>query len=326
MKKIILLLGLISFLGCENSSTKGKRMLSTSSGKINNLSVIVDNDLWEGSIGESIRNILGEEVYGLPQVEPLFTLRQMPTVVFTDFVKRNRTVFKVEKGPDKTPDTKYYENPFAVPQKLVLITGATNTDIINQLETNADKIISAFKSEEIKERQRRIKKSIHTTPLLQEKLGVSLEFPSVYRIAKQEDNFFWLRRDISEGTLDLLVYELALNTITPGENAIDDVIKIRDSIGKIHIPGPLEGTYMTTEDAYTPFSQNTILDNKPTIETKSLWEVNDAFMSGPFINYVITDEINKRLIVIEGFAYAPSVSKRDYVFELEAIIRSIKIS
>lgn len=326
MKKIILILSLISFLACENSSTKGKRMLSTSSGNINNLSVVVDNELWEGSIGKSIRNVLGEEVYGLPQVEPLFTLRQMPSVVFTDFAKRNRTVLKIEKGADKVPDTKYYENPFAIPQKLVLITGTNNTEIIEQLESNSERIISAFKTEELKERQRRIKKSLHTTPLLVEKLGVALQFPSVYRIAKEEDNFFWLRRDIQSGSLDLLIYELPLNAIVSGENAIDDVIKVRDSIGKIHIPGPVDGSYMTTEDAYTPFSQNTILDNKPTIETKSLWEVNNAFMSGPFINYVITDEINERLIVIEGFAYAPSVSKRDYVFELEAIIKSIKIS
>ena len=32
-----------------------------------------------------------------------------------------------------------------------------------------------------------------------------------------------------------------------------------------------------------------------------------------------------RYVVAEGFAYAPSVSKRNYVFELESIIKSIKI-
>jgi hypothetical protein len=313
-------------MSCENNSTKGKRMLATSSGKINNLSVVVDNDLWESAIGESIRNILGEEVYGLPQAEPLFTLRQMPTVVFTDFAKRNRTVLKIEKGSDKTSDTKYYENPFAIPQKLVLITGATNTEIIEQLKSNSAKIIAAFKAEEIKERQKQISKSLHTTSNLQSKLGVSLRFPSAYRVAKEDENFFWLRRDIRTGSLDLLVYELPMDAIVSGDDVIDDIIKMRDSIGKKYIPGPVEGTYMTTEDAYTPFIRSMILDNKPTIETKSLWEVNNAFMSGPFINYVITDEINDRIIVIEGFAYAPSVSKRDYVFELEAIIKSIKIS
>ncbi len=47
-------------------------------------------------------------------------------------------------------------------------------------------------------------------------------------------------------------------------------------------------------------------------------------MAGPFVNYVIDDIANNRQLVIEGFVLAPSVRKRDYMFELEAIIKSIK--
>jgi len=49
-------------------------------------------------------------------------------------------------------------------------------------------------------------------------------------------------------------------------------------------------------------------------------------MSGPFVNYMFEDKANQRYVVIEGFAFAPSVAKRDYMFELEAIVRSIKIN
>jgi len=48
-------------------------------------------------------------------------------------------------------------------------------------------------------------------------------------------------------------------------------------------------------------------------------------MSGPFINYAIEDKTNNRWVIIEGFVFAPSVEKRDYMLELEAIIKSIKI-
>ena len=48
-------------------------------------------------------------------------------------------------------------------------------------------------------------------------------------------------------------------------------------------------------------------------------------MSGPFINYWIEDKANERYLIAEGFVYAPSVGKRDYIFELEAIIQSISI-
>jgi len=321
MNKILVLAisGLI-FLGCQSNNTVS---LSPSSGNINNLSVVVDNDLWEGSVGENIRNIIGAPLYGLPQDEPLFSMRQMPTVVFSDFARRNRTVLKIEKG--KEADTKFYEDTYAKPQKMVVISGQTNQEIINEIETNASKIISIFKAEEIKEKQRRISKSLHKNNNIESDLGLTLNFPSVYRVATENENFYWLRRDIRTGTLNILIYEVPLDKISDSDQAINDVIKMRDSIGKMYVPGPLEGTYMITEESYTPFLSNTIIDNKPTYETRSTWEVKDAYMAGPFLNYAIKDEINQRYVIFEGFAFAPSVEKRDYVFEFEAIAKSIKI-
>ncbi len=321
MKQILVLaISVFTLISCESNNTIS---LSSSSGNINNISVVVDNDLWDGSVGESIRNVIGAPLYGLPQDEPLFTMRQMPTAVFSDFARRNRTVLKIEKG--KEADTKFYEDPYAKPQKMVVISGQTNQEIIQQIETNASKIISIFKSEEIKEKQRRFSKSLNKDSNIENGLGLTLKFPSAYRVAKEDNNFYWLRRDIKTGTMNFLIYEVPLEKISDTDQAINDVIKIRDSIGKLYIPGPLEGSYMITEEAYTPFLSNTIIDNKPTFETRSTWEVKEAYMAGPFLNYAIKDEINKRYIIFEGFAFAPSVGKRDYMFELEAIAKSLKI-
>ncbi|MEY3498786.1 MAG: hypothetical protein RL308_455, partial [Bacteroidota bacterium] len=63
---------------------------------------------------------------------------------------------------------------------------------------------------------------------------------------------------------------------------------------------------------------------KVTYETKGTWEMKNDFMSGPFINYVILDYKKGRIIVLEGFCYAPSKKKRDLMFELESIIKSVK--
>ena len=49
-------------------------------------------------------------------------------------------------------------------------------------------------------------------------------------------------------------------------------------------------------------------------------------MAGPFLNYAILDKKNNRLLVVEGFTYAPSVNKREFIFELEAIAKSLKIN
>ncbi|HLV38812.1 DUF4837 family protein [Xanthomarina sp.] len=323
MKQTLLLFSFLLVLSCGNNSGSNQKLLPDSSGNINHLSVVIDNDLWEGSVGETIRNTLAAPVDGLPQDEPLFAMSQIPPVVFSGFATKNRTVFKVVKGGEAS--VKILSNVYAQPQKVILVSGKTDKDIIDQIEANSQKIIAALKSEEIKEKQRRISLSLHNSSSIEEKLGISIKFPSAYRIAKEEDHFYWIRKDITTGTTNLMIFELPFNAIKKGDSLVDQIIKLRDSIGKVHIPGPTEDSFMITEEAYAPAVFETIIDNKPAIETKGLWDVKNAFMSGPFINYVIEDKINNRLLVIEGFAFAPSVEKRDYMFELEAIIKSLKI-
>jgi len=324
MKKTVLVVFTIIFLiACNNDGSKRKRILSSSSGKINNLSVVIDNELWEGSIGEQIRSILGAPVYGLPQEEPLFKMQQMPTVVFSDFATKSRIILKIEKG--KPTDIKFLKDVFAKPQKLILVRGNTNKEINEQLVQNAEKIVAVFKNQEIKEKQRRIKIALNKNNNIEKNLGLTINFPSVYRVAKEDDSFFWLRKDVKTGTMNIMLYEMPLDAISEGDNAINDIIRMRDSIGKVHIPGPLDGSYMITEEAYTPYLNKTIIDNKPALVTRSTWEIKNAFMAGPFINYIVEDKTNNRLVVIEGFTFAPSVAKRNHMFELEAIIRSLQI-
>ena len=79
---------------------------------------------------------------------------------------------------------------------------------------------------------------------------------------------------------------------------------------------------MITEEAYLPYLFKTELDGKEAYLTKGMWEVKKDFMAGPFVNYKIKDESNDRWIIVEGFVFAPSLSKRDYMFELNTIISS----
>ena len=238
-------------------------------------------------------------------------------------MKNTRLVLKITKGVASS--TKFYTNPYASPQKMVVVNGMTNEEIVDQLNTNQAKIKKAFKVQEIQEKQRRSKKALFNSESITNQLGINIQFPSVYRIAKQENDFFWIRRDIKTGTVNLLLYTLPYDKSLTEDELAKRVIKVRDSIGKQYIEGPVEGSYMTTENAYTAFFGKAKVANLNSFETKSIWQVKDAFMSGPFINYWIQDTLNNRYLVAEGFVFAPSVQKRDYVFELEAIIQSIGI-
>jgi hypothetical protein len=325
MMRNFLFLGLliVFVVSCGDNKSSNKKMLLDSSGSINNVSVVIENELWEGSIGDAIRNVLAAPIYGLPQDEPTFTISQIPPTVFSGFVTKNRTVLKIEIG--KTAGIDISGNVYAQPQKVIVVSGKSREEIINGINDNASKIVETFRNEEITERQRQMSKSPHNYKSIKEKLGLTIQFASAYRIAKEVDNFFWIRKDITTGTTNLIIYELPLDALKRSDSVVNQIIKIRDSIGKTFIEGGVEGSYMVTENAYAPFHGETILDNKATLLTKGIWDLKNGFMGGPFINYAIEDKINKRWVIIEGFAFAPSVEKRDYMLELEAIIKSVKI-
>ncbi len=307
-----------------NDKSSNQRLVPASSGKINELLVVVDNLLWEENIGEAVRDIFAASVPALNQEEPLFNIKQMPTQVFSGFATKSRLVLKIEKG--KAAGTSIREDVFAKPQTLILVSGQTNQEIIDQMKANADKIIMALKAEEIKEKQRRINLSLFDTKPIQEQMGIDIKFPTAYRIATHDNNFFWIRKDIPTGNMDFLIYEVPLSRIHKNDSTtVGDIIRMRDSIGKAHIQSSVEGAYMITEEAYAPYVFDTTIDGKPTIETKGIWDMKNAFMSGPFINYAIEDKKNNRYVVLEGYVFSPSVEKRDYIFELEAILKSVKI-
>ena len=82
---------------------------------------------------------------------------------------------------------------------------------------------------------------------------------------------------------------------------------------------------MITEKAYTPVTIETTIDGKKAFETRGKWEVKNDFMAGPFLNYIVQDKQNNRLIIMDGFAFSPSIQKRQYMIELEAIFKSLKV-
>ena len=325
MRALYSVLFCVLLLACGDKKEENSKIyLPASNGNLNNISVVVDNQLWEGKIGENIRNIFAASLNGLPVDEPLFSMKQIPPQVFDGFTTRSRIILKIEKG-NAEASTKVVNDVFAKPQTIIIIAGKTNQDIINQLKENKDKLIDAFNKEEVKEKQRRINLSLLADESMENELGIHIDIPSVYRISKSSDDFFWVRKDLSNTkTIELMFYEVPLESISKGDSTIVDIVKMRDQITKTKIPGE-DGIYMMVEDAYAPALYNAIIDNKPAYEVRGIWEMNGYTMAGPFITYLIEDKINNRYLVADGYVYAPSLPKRDYVFELESIIKSIKI-
>ena len=319
MKQLaILFLTALTFISCKDNATEAKAILSDSNGKMSNVSIIIDDNYWNGEIGDSIRKKFAAPVDGLPQEEPLFTLNQYPTKVFEGFVRKSRNIIIISKS-NKTGFSAT-KDAYAKPQNVFLISGKTTEDVLKLLEEKSAEIIKTIKASEIIENQVRMTKSLISDAQIQKKFGVSLKIGFGYKYDMVKDKFIWLRKEFTSGYNSILIYEVPIEQIEKDGNVIANIIQMRDAIGKENIQGTLPNTWMITEEAYAPYLFDVQVAGKKTYLTKGTWELKNDFMAGPFVNYAIKDTKNNRYLILEGFTYNPSKSKRDLVFELEAII------
>lgn len=320
MKKFFpIALVLIFLLSCKND---GKVILKNSMGKINSLVIVIDNQQWLGKPGDALRAIIGTPVLGLPQEENQFSVTQAPVKAFKTIFKTSRNVLLV--GYDVKDSYTVKKELYASPQVVMTILGKDEASLLAQIEKHKTTIISVFKEADLKVFQNKLAKNLVENDSLKtlQKLNVDINIPTDYRLVNDTGDFLWFRKHIDKGDLNLIVYELPLKE---GEDIANSITASRDTIGKKYIPGSEEGMYMITEAAYSPHIIATTLNELSAYETRGKWEVKNDFMAGPFINYTIVDKVNNRLLVFEGFTYAPNTKKRDYMFELEAIIKTMKI-
>lgn len=317
---VFLLFISILFFSCKKENTYAPKKIT---GKINNISVIIDDLLWNGEIGDSLRNKFASPVIGLPQEEPLFTINQYPVKLMEGFMTDCRNIIVIKK--DAKENFKIKKDQYAKPQNVFHISGKTGNDILCLIQEHSQEIIKTIRQTEIEECQRINKKSILSPKFFKDRFQMTLEIPSSYELMIHNKNFLWLKKEIISGNNSILIYQVPINSIENSNNLVSNIIKMRDSIGSLYIRGKELNTNMITEEAYAPYFFKIKLDNKLTYETKGTWELKDDFMSGPFINYAIMDKENNRVLVLEGFCYSPSKEKRDLMFELESIIKSVKV-
>ncbi len=305
---------------CNSKTDSSKGFVPQSSGNLNNISVVMPITDWNGALGQKVRNEIGSVYEGLPIDEPQFSLKYMNPEVFNGFARQSRNIIWFQK--DSISRFQLAKDQFAKPQIVCLITGEDSDSQAFSLEENSILLKQTILENERKEKIRRINKSPSNETSLKDRFGYHLKYPSAYKTVKDTINFIWIQKPVQKGHLNIISYNLPGYALE--ENFSRKILNIRDSIGKLYIPGRLPGSYLITERAYRPYFYKTSLDGNKGYLTKGTWEVANDFMAGPFVNYTLYNNKSKKWIVIEGFAFAPSISKRDYMFELNTIITTLK--
>lgn len=326
MKKIVSIIVITLLLtSCVGND---KMVLRESIGKINKVMVVTKISDWTGDIGKEIRNSFGELMVGLPQPEPILSVSQVAPSGFSSMMKSSRNILIVTEG--EVPGFSVRTNVYSQPQTVVYVQAKNDAEIIKILQESKIEIRKIFLDSDIAFTQSIFQKDKQDNSQYKtlQNLGVSLTIPTKFNKVDDTGDFLWLRNHLTSGIAksgsnNILLYTVPLVDET---QIVDSIASVRNKIGKKYIPGSdPETMHMITEEAYTPFTIDAVIDGKKAYETRGKWEVKNDFMAGPFVNYTIIDKKNNRLVVIEGFTYAPSVNKRAFLFELEAIAKTLKI-
>ncbi|GAB7256046.1 DUF4837 family protein [Polaribacter sp. OB-PA-B3] len=324
-KALILFVTALVLVSCKGTD---KYVLRDSLGKVNKVLVVTKASDWNGDLGSEIRNSFGEILVGLPQAEPILSVSQIAPNGFGSMMKVSRNIMIIGEG--KKEEFYIKRNVYAQPQIIVYVYGTDDASISKVFNEHKKEIMDAYIDSDIKMTQKIFeKKKLDESQFETVKnLGITFTAPDNYNKVDDTGDFLWLRQHLlsgiaKTGSNNILVYSVPLED---EEKVAENIVNVRNQIGEKYIPGTNEETmHMITEEAYTPFTSEMILDGKRTFETRGKWEVKNDFMAGPFLNYSVIDKKNNRIVVFEGFTYAPSVNKRAFIFELEAIAKSMKI-
>ena len=316
------LIPMVVMIAALTSCSKSDKItLVDSTGRINNVLVVMNNEDWEGRVGDSLRQILAQPLPGLPQEEFPFTVNQVDPITFNSLFKRNRNILFI--GVDTLKHFYSNTNLYANPQLTLTILGRDKDELIENMMSHSDELVSTFKDNDLRLYQYKVAKDSHNPKEINtfNNLGLQFKIPVAYRMVEDTGDFMWYRSTITRGLLNLIAYEIPVGDMNQVDE--DALIRFRDSIGKKYIPGQFDSTYMTTEKLERPIVKEVEVAGRKALESRGLWYVENDYMGGPFLSYTFKDEESGRLIVIEGFSYTPSAKKRDFVFELEAILKTV---
>lgn len=98
----------------------------------------------------------------------------------------------------------------------------------------------------------------------------------------------------------------------------------RDSLMEQWIRGTRDSSYVTTEYRRAVNTDTLSVDGHWAYETLGTWRMTNDAMGGPFANMTIYDEETDRLFILEFGQFAPKYSKRRFVRQFRAMLRTFK--
>lgn len=311
------------FLSILYSCNNKADLLPNSSGKRGEILVVAENKFWNSIPYFLLKDLLNQDYPALPQDEQTFKIFPLKSDKISEAFKISRNIIKITYNNNiKRTHYFYKRNLWAKPQLYLEIVTQNDDSLKIFLEKKGNEIVDIFINEEINRLKTIYVKYKNKELLLPlSKFSIDLSFPKGYRLNVDTTNFLWISYETVNTSQGFFIYSYPYRDT--GIFKINEIIKIKDSVLCKNVPGPLPGSYMKTEHLFKPIEKKFYLNNLFIYELRGLWKIENDFMGGPFIMYAIP--IKDRIVIIDGYVYAPKYDKKSYVWEMEAILRTISL-
>lgn len=329
----IFLFVFLLLIGCDNADRNS--YLPGYSGQVGEVVVVCSKQSWQGALGDEIRNVISQPQYGLPQEEAKFSAIQVNNANFNRVLNTHRNVFNVIINDSiKTEGLKFKKNKYAKGQMFVEVKAKTYENALKITKENNNGIVSLFERAELNRIIARNKKlgPKAENKKIEEQFGVDLFLQKDFELRVIKPGFAWARLE-RERPVGGYQHQIDQNIIisetdyTDRTQFLDSLLnRQRDDIFK-KIPGPTENSFVTTDYEFVPPIYREIeIEKTYTKQVNGLWKMENNFMGGPFVGVSFVHPKKDKIINIYGFVFAPQFNKREYLRELEAIIRSISFT
>ncbi len=323
MKKFITALLLattaVAMVGCDafhRLSGDGR----TSQGAPYEVIVVCKNDIWDGSAGDTLRYFLRQPVPTINQYEPLFDVLRVAPDNFKNLLERHRNVLKLLVDPTvENCGIGVQYNVTSQPQVVLLVQAPTNEALTVLLAENGENIVQVLESAE-RDRDidfgerfgaKELEKIIH------EKFGVTMHVPKGYSLRNATNDFLWASYEFPTASQGFFIYTYPYEG--PQSLSMEALTAARNKFAA-QIPGPSDGSYMTTLAEYEPDYRMMRIEGRLWAEMRGLWDVANDFMGGPFVSFSTVDTSTNRVFTLDCYVYSPKLGKRNFLRPLEHLV------
>lgn len=341
----------VVFTSCTSNSggSRNKENLPVAKGAESELYVVMDSAHWNGELGMAVKQTFAMAIPGLPREEPVLSMKYVNPLQFSGYLRHAKNLLFVTTLDNNSLQGKKMKNFFteeslqmmqekpemyrfilkdqyARGQVVVHLFSQTEDQLINQINENKSELQQAFLSQELKRLTKKIYSGVEEKGLINtllKKHDFFLNIPAGYKLAKERENFLWIRHYTRDIDKNLLIYYQEYDD----ENVFEDqsIFELREKIAGRYLRDIEDTTiYMVTETLVPLTTKKINFDGKYAVETRGLWKLSDISMGGPFLSYIFVDEKRNRLYYIEGYVASPGKTKRETIRELEIILKTFK--